>query len=127
VEAAPSLILVADDDDQVRSLVARVLNDAGYEVAAAAEGREALRLARRLKPSLVVLDVDMPGLSGLEVARRIRATKTIAPTPILVASAGPGQPNVAAATEAGADAYLVKPFKLTELLALVRLLLERSP
>ena len=127
VEAAPALILVADDDEQVRSLATRVLADAGYEVAAAAEGRQALRLAHRLKPSLVVLDVDMPGLSGLEVARRIRATKTIAQTPILVASAGAGQSNVAAAIEAGADAYLVKPFKLTELLALVRLLLERSP
>jgi len=125
VDEAPPLIVVADDDEQVRSLVTRVLTEAGYEVAAAADGRQALRRVRRFRPSLVVLDVDMPGLSGLEVARRIRATKVIAQMPILVASAGAGQADRAAAAEAGADAYLVKPFRLTELLALVRLLLGR--
>lgn len=118
-------MLVADDDAAVRRLVAAMLEGAGYRVATAADGVEALRLAEEQQPSVAVLDVRLPGLDGLEVARRIRASEAIANTPILLMSADAGG-DAEAVMEAAPDAYLAKPFRFEELLAAVEALVQGS-
>ena len=121
-KAVPPLVLVADDNNRVRGAVASILGHIGYRVAVAADGEQALRLARGLEPSLLVLDVNMPGLDGLEVVRRVRESETIGRTPIVVMSAYEVKRNL----EAGAAAYLLKPFRVQELLDSLAALLPRS-
>jgi len=94
-------------------------------VAVTAEGEETLQLARLLEPSLLIIDVNMPGLDGLGVARRVRASDTISCTPIIVISANGEKHDVEAGLEAGADTYLVKPFQMEELLDSLATLLQR--
>ncbi|MCL4466889.1 MAG: response regulator transcription factor [Chloroflexi bacterium] len=102
----------------------RGLSFAGYAVDSAAEGEEALALARDNPPQLVVLDVMLPGLDGLEVCRRLRAGEP--ELPILMLTAKGRVPDRVAGLDAGADDYLVKPFAFEELLARIRALLRRA-
>jgi len=120
------LVLVADDNDAVRGAVASIVGRLGYRVAVAADGEEALRLVRGLEPSLLVLDVDMPGLDGLEVVRRVRESEAIGRTPIVVMSAFAEKRNLEAGLDAGAATYLVKPFRVQELVDSLAALLPRS-
>ncbi|MHB1131247.1 MAG: response regulator transcription factor [Chloroflexota bacterium] len=120
---APARILVVDDDPKILSLMRRGLAFAGYAVSTAADGEEALRLARDNPPQLVVLDVMLPGLDGLEICRRLRAGEP--ELPILMLTAKDRVPDRVAGLDAGADDYLVKPFAFDELLARVRALLRR--
>jgi two-component system response regulator MprA len=116
-------ILVADDDPQIRDFLKRGLAFEGYTVDLAENGQQALDLALASSPDLVILDVLMPGLDGLEVARRLRAGGEV---PILLLTARGATTDKVAGLDAGADDYLVKPFALDELLARVRAHLRRQ-
>jgi two-component system response regulator MprA len=117
-------VLVVDDDPDVRDSLVRALRYAGYGVTAAADGAEALASLSRSPADLVVLDVLMPMVDGLEACRRLRVRGDA--TPILVLTARGTVDDRVTGLAAGADDYLVKPFALAELLARVRALLRRS-
>src|SRR5581483_6611183 len=117
-------LLVVDDEPPMRSALKRALELAGFSVELAADGREGLSAVASRNPDLVVLDVLMPGVDGLEVCRRLRASGDR--TPILMLTARDSVANRVEGLEAGADDYLVKPFALEELLARVRALLRRT-
>jgi two-component system, OmpR family, response regulator MprA len=117
-------VLVVDDDPDVRDSLVRALRYAGYGVTAAADGAEALALLSRSPADLIVLDVLMPMVDGLETCRRLRVRGDA--TPILVLTARGTVEDRVNGLAAGADDYLVKPFALAELLARVRALLRRS-
>jgi two-component system response regulator MprA len=115
-------ILVVDDDPKIRSVLGRGLRFEGYDVQLAADGHEALRIARALPLDLVVLDVMLPGMDGMEVCRRLRRGIS---APILMLTARDAVPDRIAGLDSGADDYLIKPFDFDELLARVRALLRR--
>jgi DNA-binding response OmpR family regulator len=120
------IVLVADDDADVRDLVAFRLDRAGYEVMAAADGQDALELARSRSPDIAVLDVMMPRLDGLQVTRQMRAIDELARVPVLLLTASVHEAAVTQGFEAGADDYMKKPFSPAELVARVRALLGRT-
>jgi two-component system response regulator MprA len=117
-------VLVVDDDPPLRRMLARTLAAEGYEVTVAGDGGGALAEAERTAPDVIVLDVAMPGLDGLTVARRLRGKGL--PTPILMLTARDAVPDRVAGLEAGADDYLVKPFAVQELVARLRALTRRG-
>ena len=117
-------LLVVDDERSIREAVARALRANGYEVAVAADGETALQNTYVMRPDALVLDVMMPGVDGIEVCRRLRASG--AKVPVLMLTARDAIHDRVAGLDAGADDYLVKPFALDELLARVRALLRRS-
>lgn len=115
-------ILVVDDEPEIVSLLKRGLTYEGYTVDTAVNGQEALTKARDREPDLVVLDVMMPGIDGIEVSKRLRAVGDI---PILMLTARGTVQDRVAGLDSGADDYLVKPFAFDELLARIRALLRR--
>lgn len=115
-------ILVVDDDRKITSALRRGLAYEGYGVEVANSGVEALALVREKHPNLIILDVMMPGIDGLDVCRLIRRTDTV---PILMLTAKDEVSDRVAGLDSGADDYLVKPFAFEELLARVRALLRR--
>jgi two-component system response regulator MprA len=118
-------ILVVDDEPAVRESLRRALELEGYEVELAADGEEAVsRLERNGQPDVVILDILMPGMDGLEVCRRIRAARNS--VPVLMLTARAEVDSRVAGLDAGADDYLPKPFALAELLARLRALLRRA-
>jgi two-component system, OmpR family, response regulator MprA len=119
-------ILVVDDDASITAFLRRALAYEGYQVVTAADGPSALAVARDEPPDLVVLDVMLPGLDGMEVVRRLRAGET-APgrLPVLMLTARDEVSHRVTGLDAGADDYLVKPFALEELAARIRALLRR--
>jgi two-component system, OmpR family, response regulator MprA len=117
-------VLVVDDDPPLRRMLTRTLSAEGYEVAVAGDGGGALAEAERTAPDVIVLDVAMPGIDGLTVARRLRSKGD--PTPILMLTARDAVPDRVAGLEAGADDYLVKPFAVQELIARLRALTRRG-
>ena len=116
-------ILVVDDEPQIRLAVERSLLARGYDVQVAGDGAEALDLAAAGLPDLVILDLNMPVMDGLECCRRLRTWTAV---PILVLSVREDEPDKIAALDLGADDYLTKPFGTGELLARVRALLRRG-
>ena len=121
-------VLVADDEDDIRALVALAVRKAGCAVVASvADGAAALDSARTELPDLAVLDVSMPGATGLEVCTALRADPVTAGIRILLLSAGASLEDVAAGLAAGADAYLAKPFQVSGLVHQVRTLTARQP
>ena len=121
-------VLVADDEDDIRALVALAVRKAGcVVVGSVADGAAALDLARAELPELAVLDVSMPGATGLEVCTALRADPATAAIRILLLSAGASLEDVAAGLAAGADAYLAKPFQVSGLVHQVRSLVARQP
>ncbi len=115
-------ILVVEDENEIAGYLRRGLAFEGFSVEIAANGPAALAMARERPPDLVVLDVMLPGLDGLEVARRLRAVSEV---PIIMLTARDAVPDRVAGLEAGADDYLVKPFAFEELLARIRVQLRR--
>jgi DNA-binding response OmpR family regulator len=111
------VVLIADDDPDILELVALTLERDGYEVVQARSGEEALRLADEREPHLAVLDLMMPGMDGCEVTRRLRAAENERRLPILILSAFAEDRQAARALDAGADAYMRKPFSPRDLLA----------
>ena len=112
-------ILVADDNADLRDYMRRILSSAGYSVAVAVDGQEALEMAQTLAPDLVVSDVMMPRLDGFGLLRALRAKAELADTPVLLLSARAGEEATVDGLEAGAEDYLVKPFSAREMLARV--------
>lgn len=127
IETAPVTVgrprvLVVDDDPKITAFLRRALAYEGYRVETASSGVQALELSRDVPADLVILDIMLPGLDGLEVCRRLRAGGDV---PVLMLTARDGVPDRVAGLDSGADDYLVKPFALEELLARVRALLRR--
>jgi len=119
-------ILIVDDEPPILDLVRFTLEDADVRVEEASDGAEALVLARRLKPDLILLDVHMPKLGGLEVCRQLRADVAFAATRIVMLTAAGQEADRARGREAGADEYLTKPFSPLALLALVEALVPET-
>ena len=117
------LVLVVDDDQRIASAIRRALIYEGYQVEVARDGPVALTHVRERPPDLMILDVMLPGLDGMEVARRLQAGG--GEFPILMLTAKDGTSDRVRGLDAGADDYLVKPFAYEELLARVRALLRR--
>ena len=119
-------ILVADDDAAIRRLLKRQLSGAGTVIVVAADGYEALARARDLRPEIVILDIEMPGLDGREVCRRLRADASTRGIGVLMLTALRGVEEEIEGLHCGADAYLTKPFELRELHARLNALLRRT-
>jgi two-component system response regulator MprA len=122
-------ILVVEDEPAISGFVRRGLIFEGYDVEVATDGREGLTRLRDEPPDLLVLDLMLPGIDGLELCRRVRAAEEMdhrPPLPILMLTARDAVADRVTGLEAGADDYLVKPFAFDELLARVRALLRRS-
>src|SRR5947209_16044399 len=116
-------ILIIEDEANIVQLIRLYLEQAGFTVLAASDGAAGLELHAREHPDLVILDLMLPALDGMEVCRRIRAW---ASTPILMLTARQGEEDRIAGLELGADDYLVKPFSPRELVSRVRAILRRS-
>jgi len=116
-------ILIVDDDSRVTSALRRTLAYEGYQVSSASDGEGALAIARTKSPDLVILDLMLPGIDGLEVCRRLRAVDD--DIAVLMLTARDAVADRVAGLETGADDYLVKPFALEELLARIKALLRR--
>ena len=119
-------VLVADDDLDIRELVAFKLAQAGYEVRSAPDGVAALDAARAGGVDLVVLDLMMPGLSGLDVCAELRREPATAELPVIMLTARAQDQDVATGFAAGADDYVVKPFSPRELVSRVQAVLGRA-
>jgi two-component system response regulator MprA len=117
-------VLVVEDDDEIADVLRRSLRQEGHEVRTALDGEEALETARDFAPDLVVLDLGLPKLDGVEVCRRLRAESDV---PILILTARTDTDDRVSGLDAGADDYLVKPFERAELLARLRALMRRRP
>jgi two-component system KDP operon response regulator KdpE len=118
----PARILLVDDEVSIQRAVAPLLRSRGYEVSVAGNGTSALELISQESPDLVVLDLGLPDVDGVEVCRRIRAHSTM---PIIILSARGGESDKVAALDLGADDYVTKPFGPEELLARIRVALRR--
>jgi DNA-binding response OmpR family regulator len=125
--AVSPTVVIADDDSDIRALVGISATKAGLEVVAETEdGDEALAAILRVGPDVAILDVAMPGLSGLEVCRRVRAESALDGVHILLLSASVDEPTIAAGLHAGAASYLSKPFSPRELAARLSVLSEET-
>ncbi len=122
----PVQILVAEDDRDIAGLIVHYLQRAGWQPHVATSGDDALAHARRHPVDVVILDVMLPGLSGLEVCRALRGDKATADLPIIMVTARAEETDRIVGLEIGADDYLSKPFSPTELAARIRALLRRS-
>jgi two-component system, OmpR family, KDP operon response regulator KdpE len=116
-------ILVVDDEPQIRRVLRTTLTAAGYTIVEARDGTEAFEKVRSVKPDLILLDMNMPGLDGLQTCREIRSGSEV---PIIMLTVRSAEKDKVRALDAGADDYVVKPFGIQELLARVRALLRRA-
>src|ERR687896_1844444 len=123
-EVQAGRVLVVEDDDAIADVLRRTLRQEGHEVRSSPDGVDALRVAEEFVPDLVVLDLGLPGLDGVEVLRRLRAESDV---PILILTARSDLDDRVEGLDSGADDYLVKPFERQELLARMRALMRRRP
>jgi two-component system, OmpR family, response regulator MprA len=121
---SPGRVLVIEDDESIADVLRRTLRQEGHEVRSSVDGAEALRAAEEFVPDLVILDLGLPGLDGVEVCRRLRAGSDV---PILILTARSELDDRVEGLDSGADDYLVKPFERQELLARMRALMRRRP
>ena len=121
-----TVVLVADDDADIRDLVTFKLEQAGLEVIPVEDGQAALEQARTRHPTLAVLDVSMPGLSGIDVCRMLRADPATAGMLIIMLTARVQEQDVEGGFSAGADDYVTKPFSPRELVSRIQALLSRT-
>jgi two-component system phosphate regulon response regulator PhoB len=120
-------ILIADDEPAIVELVRVTLEDPCVEVLEAQTGSDALELARTARPDLVLLDVHMPGLTGVEVCRRLRQDPSLAGTCVVMLTAAGQEWDRLRGRAVGADEYLIKPFSPLQLIRIVRTLLPEAP
>jgi len=120
----PAVILIVDDSAQIRRTLSACLAQCGYVAIGAKSGGEALQRVQKNQPDLVLLDINMPGLSGLETCEMIRQVSQV---PILILTVRNSEQDKVAALDAGADDFIVKPFSTPELLARIRAHLRRMP
>jgi DNA-binding response OmpR family regulator len=119
-------IVIAEDDPDIRSLIAAKLSDSGHRVTATGDGVAALVAVRRERPDAVVLDMQMPGMSGLDVVRMLRVDPATADVPVIMVTSHDAAPYVGESFLSGADDFLAKPFSPRELTARVAQLLENG-
>jgi two-component system phosphate regulon response regulator PhoB len=119
-------ILLIEDEPSLTEVLAYNLQRDGYEVAVAHDGREGLNKAQRLIPDLIILDLMLPGMGGLEICRELRASKPTATIPILMLTAKADEADQVVGLAMGADDYVTKPFSVKVLLQRVKVLLRRS-
>ena len=119
-------ILIIEDDTDIAALIAHYLEKAGYESSIVADGVQALAAARGTPPDLVILDLMLPGLNGLEVCKALRADDRTAALPIIMLTARGEESERILGLDSGADDYVVKPFRPNELMARVRARLRRA-
>jgi DNA-binding response OmpR family regulator len=115
-------ILIVEDEEALRETLSYNLEQQGYKVETACEGRAALKIARELQPNLIIMDIMIPGIDGMEVTRILRAEMTV---PILMLTARSEEIDRVLGLEMGADDYMTKPFSMRELLARVKAMLRR--
>jgi CheY-like chemotaxis protein len=119
----PATLLLCDDEPVLRMLVRATLESDEYAIVEASDGAESLDLARKLRPDIVVLDMMMPGRSGIDVLRELRSDPELASVPVVMLTARARTADREAALDAGADRYLAKPFSPLELISVVEELL----
>lgn len=117
-------ILVVDDEPQIRRVLRSTLSSRGYTISEAASGEEALQVLPKLKPDLILLDVNLPGISGIDTCREIRRSSD---APLIMLTVRNAERDKVQALDAGADDYVTKPFGIEELLARIRASLRRYP
>lgn len=117
-------ILVVDDEPQIRRVLRSTLSFRGYTISEVSSGEEAVELAGKLKPDLILLDVNLPGMSGIDTCREIRRSTD---APIIMLTVRSAERDKVIALDAGADDYVTKPFGIEELLARIRASLRRHP
>jgi two-component system, OmpR family, response regulator MtrA len=118
-------IVVADDDSDIRELVAFKLRQAGHDIVAVADGAAAVEACQLNAPDLVMLDVMMPGMSGIDACRALRANASLADVPVILLTARAQEADIEHGFSAGADDYVVKPFSPRELASRVESVLQR--
>jgi len=123
---AKTVILVADDEDAIVSMLRDALHGVDYDVVVAHNGEEALEQLRRRPPDLVLLDVQMPKMSGYDVCRQIKSDVFLRHIPVMLLTAQTGTTSKVTGLEQGADDYLTKPFEMEELMARIKTLLRRT-
>lgn len=120
-------ILVAEDEKQIADMIAFKLTNGGHQVIRAQDGEQAVTLATREQPDLILLDAMMPGLSGFEVLRRLKSDPALKSMAVIMVTAKSHERDVLAGLRGGAVDYVVKPFSLKELAARVELALRKEP
>jgi len=119
-------ILIIEDEDDIRSLIKYNLEREGYQVSDVASGEAGLAACRETRPDLIILDLMLPGIDGLEVCRSVRADSTLTDTRIIILTAKGEEPDIIAGLELGADDYMTKPFRPRVLTARVKAVLRRA-
>jgi two-component system phosphate regulon response regulator PhoB len=120
-------ILLAEDEKQIADMISFKLANGGHQVVRAQDGEQAIALAAREHPDLILLDAMMPGLSGFEVLRRLKGDATLRTIPVIMVTAKGHERDVLNGLRGGAVDYIVKPFSLKELSARIELALRREP
>src|SRR5437764_5104963 len=123
---AKTVILVADDEDSMVSMLREALHSFEYDVMVAHNGEEAIEKLRKNPPDLVLLDVQMPKMSGYDVCNQIKSDVFLRHIPVMLLTAQSGTTSKVTGLEQGADDYLTKPFEMDELMARIRTLLRRT-
>jgi DNA-binding response OmpR family regulator len=121
------MILVVDDDEEMLRIVSTMLQRSGFEVAVERYGNDGLARAREALPEVVILDIMMPGMSGLEVLEQLRACPKTSRIPVILLTAKAQDQDVITGYQAGADYYMTKPFTSSQLLYGVKLVLGKGP
>ena len=119
-------ILVVDDEEDIRELIRYNLSKEGFGVFCAASGEEGLSMARELRPSLIVLDIMLPGVNGIDVCRELKVDAALRKTPIVMVSARGEEDDIVTALELGADDYVCKPFSPAVLIARIKSVIRRG-
>jgi DNA-binding response OmpR family regulator len=120
-------ILVAEDEKQIGDMISFKLANAGHKVVRADDGEQAIAMAARERPDLILLDAMMPGLNGFEVLRRLKNDAALRSVPVIMVTAKGHERDVLSGLRGGATDYVVKPFSLKELAARVELALRKEP
>ncbi|HXF70249.1 MAG TPA: response regulator [Thermoflexus sp.] len=118
-------ILIAEDERDIRDLIVFTLEFGGFQVIAATNGQEAVELARQHRPDLILLDVRMPKMTGYEACRILKSQEETRTIPVVFLSAKGQESEIRQGMEAGADAYIIKPFAPDELIQQVKAILDR--
>jgi two-component system alkaline phosphatase synthesis response regulator PhoP len=118
-------VLVVDDEESLRRIVAQAFTDRGFSVITAENGLDGLKLAKKERPNIVILDLMMPGMLGFDVCRQIREDSTLSRTVVIITSAKSYKPDIDRAMELGADAFFVKPADIDELIQTAQVNLEK--
>lgn len=120
-------ILLAEDEKQIADMISFKLSNGGHQIVRAQDGEQAIAMAARERPDLILLDAMMPGVSGFEVLRRLKGDSSLRSIPVMMVTAKGHERDVLTGLRGGAVDYIVKPFSLKELSARVELALRREP